>query len=97
MGTAPKLVSACDESGVLCVYGDGDGSGSNNGGEPQVKRRSYVREVLDVFLPAGYPHTVTPDYTPYQIYVSFLYLSLSLSVCLYIHLSCGRGIASYSL
>ncbi|KAI1337582.1 DUF647-domain-containing protein [Xylariaceae sp. FL0016] len=57
----PKLVSASDESGVLCLYDDG---------KPKIKRRSHARAILDVFLPAGYPHTVTPDYTPYQIYDS---------------------------
>ncbi|KAI0394977.1 DUF647-domain-containing protein [Xylariaceae sp. FL0594] len=58
----PRLVSASDESGVLCIYDDNS--------RPKLKRRSYAREVLDVFLPAGYPHTVTADYTPYQIYDS---------------------------
>jgi hypothetical protein len=62
MMALPRLVSASDESGVLCVYDDNS--------KPKLKRRSYAREVLDVFLPAGYPHTVTADYTPYQIYVS---------------------------
>lgn len=62
MATLPKLVSASDESGVLCVYDDEC--------KPKLKRRSYAREMLDVFLPAGYPHTVTADYTPYQVYVS---------------------------
>ncbi|KAI0602345.1 vitamin B6 photo-protection and homoeostasis-domain-containing protein [Biscogniauxia sp. FL1348] len=59
---APKLVSAADESGVLCVY--------DEVGEPKVKSRSRFMAALDVFLPAGYPHTVTRDYTRYQIYDS---------------------------
>ncbi len=29
---------------------------------------SLLMRLMDVFLPAGYPATVTPDYTPYQIY-----------------------------
>ncbi|KAI0907358.1 vitamin B6 photo-protection and homoeostasis-domain-containing protein [Ustulina deusta] len=62
MAALPRLISASDESGVLCVYDDNS--------KPKVTRRSYAREVLDVFLPAGYPHTVTRDYTPYQIYDS---------------------------
>ncbi|KAI0403444.1 vitamin B6 photo-protection and homoeostasis-domain-containing protein [Xylaria palmicola] len=62
METPPKLISARDESGELCIYDDES--------RPRVKRRSHARELLDVFLPAGYPHTVTPDYTPYQIYDS---------------------------
>ncbi|KAI1108055.1 vitamin B6 photo-protection and homoeostasis-domain-containing protein [Nemania sp. NC0429] len=62
MEPRPRLISASDESGILCVY-DSDS-------EPKVKRRGLAREMLDVFLPAGYPHSVTPDYTPYQIYDS---------------------------
>ncbi|KAH8160952.1 hypothetical protein CIB48_g7292 [Xylaria polymorpha] len=62
MAALPKLVSASDESGILCIYDDDN--------KPKVKHRSYAREILDVFLPAGYPHTVTRDYTPYQIYDS---------------------------
>ncbi|KAI8948224.1 vitamin B6 photo-protection and homoeostasis-domain-containing protein [Xylaria longipes] len=62
MAALPKLIGASDESGVLCIYDDD--------GKPKVQRRSYAREVLDIFLPAGYPHTVTRDYTPYQIYDS---------------------------
>jgi hypothetical protein len=31
-------------------------------------RTSLLRRLMDVFLPAGYPSSVTPDYTPYQIY-----------------------------
>ncbi|CAJ2511327.1 Uu.00g069520.m01.CDS01 [Anthostomella pinea] len=57
----PKLISAADESGIICVYKDGN---------PKIKSRSYFRTVLDVFLPAGYPHTVTRDYKTYQIYDS---------------------------
>ncbi|OTA55236.1 DUF647-domain-containing protein, partial [Hypoxylon sp. EC38] len=26
--------------------------------------------LMEIFLPVGYPHSVTPDYTPYQIYDS---------------------------
>ncbi|EXJ81990.1 hypothetical protein A1O1_08058 [Capronia coronata CBS 617.96] len=31
---------------------------------------SWLNRCLSPFLPAGYPSTVTPDYTPYQIYNS---------------------------
>lgn len=31
---------------------------------------TLFKQCLDPFLPAGYPSTVTPDYTPYQIYDS---------------------------
>jgi hypothetical protein len=36
---------------------------------PKKTTGSYAKGLLDVFLPAGYPHTVTEDYMPYQIYV----------------------------
>ncbi|KAI0096841.1 DUF647-domain-containing protein [Hypoxylon sp. NC0597] len=29
-----------------------------------------IVSLMDIFLPVGYPHSVTPDYTPYQIYDS---------------------------
>ncbi|KAI1084921.1 DUF647-domain-containing protein [Whalleya microplaca] len=61
---SPKLVSCSDESGVLCVYD------KDKVIKPQKTARDYAKALLDVFLPAGYPHTVTPDYTPYQIYDS---------------------------
>lgn len=35
--------------------------------------------MLDVFLPAGYPHTVTADYMPYQIYDSLQAFSSSIA------------------
>ncbi|KAI0010524.1 vitamin B6 photo-protection and homoeostasis-domain-containing protein [Xylariaceae sp. FL0662B] len=62
--TSPKLISCTDESGVICVYKEG---------KVIVPRKSiggFAKSILDVFLPAGYPHTVTADYTPYQIYDS---------------------------
>ncbi|KAK7747566.1 hypothetical protein SLS62_009065 [Diatrype stigma] len=67
----PKLVSAVDESGtVLCLYNRDAKADSWQAIPPKKTTRSYAKAVLDVFLPAGYPHTVTPDYTPYQIYDS---------------------------
>lgn len=33
-------------------------------------RTSLLNKCMSPFLPAGYPSTVTPDYTPYQIYDS---------------------------
>ncbi|KAF6829991.1 duf647 domain-containing protein [Colletotrichum plurivorum] len=35
------------------------------------RRKKTWRKVLDIFLPDGYPHSVTDDYTEYQIYDSF--------------------------
>jgi len=71
---SPRLISAVDEAGsVLCVY-DSDNKGTTKGTWqailPEQTARGIARGFLDVFLPAGYPHTVTPDYTPYQVYDS---------------------------
>ncbi|KAH7040204.1 vitamin B6 photo-protection and homoeostasis-domain-containing protein [Microdochium trichocladiopsis] len=70
---SPRLVSAVDEAGsVLCVYDKDKASatGTWQAVIPKQTAKSVARAVLDVFLPAGYPHTVTPDYTPYQVYDS---------------------------
>ena len=32
--------------------------------------KSAVQRLVDVFMPAGYPHSVTEDYLEYQIYDS---------------------------
>jgi Vitamin B6 photo-protection and homoeostasis len=37
---------------------------------PAVKKLLLTQRLLSVFLPNGYPHTVSPDYTPYQVYDS---------------------------
>ncbi|KXJ96660.1 vitamin B6 photo-protection and homoeostasis-domain-containing protein [Microdochium bolleyi] len=71
--SAPRLVSAVDEAGtVLCLYSDNKiaETGKWQAIPPKQTAKGIARAVLDVFLPAGYPHTVTPDYTPYQIYDS---------------------------
>ncbi|KAI1098811.1 vitamin B6 photo-protection and homoeostasis-domain-containing protein [Jackrogersella minutella] len=60
-----RLTSAYDGS-MACHYFDEEGA--------PVKRQSiFVRMadgLKDVFLPIGYPHSVTEDYKPYQIYDS---------------------------
>ncbi|KAL7624122.1 hypothetical protein AAE478_005679 [Parahypoxylon ruwenzoriense] len=61
---SPRLVRASDESGVLCRYKNGKAIA------PKKNIRSYVKLLIDIFLPAGYPNSVTPDYKPYQIYDS---------------------------
>lgn len=40
--------------------------GANDAQRPQ-QTKSYAQQLLDVFLPAGYPHSVTKDYTQYVI------------------------------
>ncbi|KAK4231893.1 vitamin B6 photo-protection and homoeostasis-domain-containing protein [Podospora fimiseda] len=52
---------------ILCTY-TGDGQK-----EPLRATKTSIpplRALLYAFLPAGYPHTVTPDYLPYQTYDS---------------------------
>ncbi|KAF1928655.1 DUF647-domain-containing protein [Didymella exigua CBS 183.55] len=41
--------------------------------------KSYAQQLLDVFLPAGYPHSVTEDYIQYQIYDSLQAFSSSIA------------------
>lgn len=59
----PKLLAAYNDSGGAQRY-DEDGKPI----KPKTIQ-NYVTELMDVFLPVGYPESVTPDYTPYQIYV----------------------------
>ncbi|EZG10125.1 hypothetical protein H106_00949 [Trichophyton rubrum CBS 735.88] len=40
---------------------------------------SYLTSILNVFLPAGYPHSVTDDYIEYQIYDSLQAFSSSIA------------------
>ncbi|KAF2872431.1 vitamin B6 photo-protection and homoeostasis-domain-containing protein, partial [Massariosphaeria phaeospora] len=41
--------------------------------------RSFAQRVLDVFLPVGFPHSVTEDYMQYQIYDSLQAFSSSIA------------------
>ncbi|PVI07790.1 DUF647-domain-containing protein [Periconia macrospinosa] len=41
--------------------------------------KSRVQQLIDVFLPAGYPHSVTEDYIQYQIYDSLQAFSSSIA------------------
>ncbi|KAF3036967.1 hypothetical protein E8E12_007957 [Didymella heteroderae] len=43
------------------------------------EKKSYSQRVLDVFLPAGYPQSVTEDYIQYQIYDSLQAFSSSIA------------------
>ncbi|KAI1873733.1 uncharacterized protein JN550_003002 [Neoarthrinium moseri] len=78
--SSPKLVNAVDESGaVVCTYSQDANNGSYNAIPPKKTTGSYAKGLLDVFLPAGYPHTVTADYMPYQIYDSLQAFSSSIA------------------
>ncbi|KAI0181583.1 vitamin B6 photo-protection and homoeostasis-domain-containing protein [Hypoxylon sp. FL1284] len=70
----PKLVAVVDDSGLACTF-DSEG----NPIMPKVTVGSCVKSIMDVFLPAGYPQTVTSDYTAYQIYDSLQAFSSSIA------------------
>lgn len=69
-----------DEAGTLVATyvesRDGDGSGSTSTRVDVLHpagaatTRSWLRRSLNVFMPAGYPSSVTSDYLGYQIYDS---------------------------
>ena len=46
---------------------------------PTTDSLPWAQRLLSVFLPLGYPHTVTSDYTPYQIYDSLQAFSSSIA------------------
>ncbi|KAK6081478.1 DUF647 domain-containing protein [Seiridium cupressi] len=72
-----NLINAIDEAGaVVCVYSRDAKDGHYEAIPPKKTTGSYAKQLLEVFLPAGYPHTVTTDYTPYQIYASCIIDSL---------------------
>ncbi|KIW05301.1 uncharacterized protein PV09_03826 [Verruconis gallopava] len=41
--------------------------------------QGFIRKGLEIFLPAGYPHTVSPDYLPYKIYDTLQTLSSAIA------------------
>ncbi|KAI0136745.1 vitamin B6 photo-protection and homoeostasis-domain-containing protein [Xylariales sp. AK1849] len=78
--SSPNLVRAVDESGsTICVYSKDAKDGSHEAIPPKKTTGSYAKALLDVFLPAGYPHTVTADYMPYQVYDSLQAFSSSIA------------------
>ena len=45
----------------------------------QYRLTLLFQSLLSIFLPSGFPHTVTPDYIPYQIYDSLQAFSSSIA------------------
>ncbi|KAF2004940.1 DUF647-domain-containing protein [Amniculicola lignicola CBS 123094] len=88
---APALskveIVECDEAGnVTCSYVESSGGftqRSRKEGKARLdlpqETKSYAQQALDVFLPAGYPHSVTEDYIYYQIYDSLQAFSSSIA------------------
>ncbi|KAK7920919.1 hypothetical protein PG985_008941 [Apiospora marii] len=81
----PQNVSVEDKSGNCVRLYQKDGDDDDNDALWQVVDRgkpvsNYAKNVfLDIFLPAGYPHSVTLDYKPYQIYDSLQAFSSSIA------------------
>jgi len=69
-----------DESGSIIAHYTHDTS-SNTLVEAKVRttQESYLQTLFDVFLPAGYPQSVTEDYLPYQVYDSLQAFSSSIA------------------
>ncbi|KAH9881603.1 hypothetical protein IAQ61_000330 [Plenodomus lingam] len=68
-----------DEAGnVVATYISDEGGQRVDVIQPQ-DAKGYAQRVLDVFLPAGYPHSVTEDYIQYQIYDSLQAFSSSIA------------------
>ncbi|PSK34411.1 hypothetical protein B9Z65_8737 [Elsinoe australis] len=76
----PRIVSTDEAGTVLATFVPSKQEKrdeKSNGGDvridvihPTTSAQTLLQTLLDVFLPSGYPHSVTPDYTPYQIYDS---------------------------
>ncbi|KAK8158622.1 vitamin B6 photo-protection and homoeostasis-domain-containing protein [Phyllosticta citrichinensis] len=67
--TKVEVIEYDDAGNVITTYVE---SGDNNRVDvilPE-ERKNIFQVILDVFLPAGYPQSVTEDYLPYQIYAS---------------------------
>ncbi|KAI1411219.1 DUF647-domain-containing protein [Hypoxylon sp. FL1857] len=63
----PKLLAAIDGSRRSLSYDEEGKPVASTEGEAFGR---HIIPLMDVFLPVGYPNSVTPDYTPYQIYDS---------------------------
>ncbi|KAK7555707.1 vitamin B6 photo-protection and homoeostasis-domain-containing protein [Phyllosticta paracitricarpa] len=76
--TKVEVVEYDDAGNVITTYVE---SGDNNRVDvilPE-ERKNIFQVILDVFLPAGYPQSVTEDYLPYQIYDSLQAFSSSIA------------------
>ncbi|KAF2269277.1 DUF647-domain-containing protein [Lojkania enalia] len=73
-----------DEAGVVTAsYVESKSEKRSGGSRVDVilpaQTKSYAQQLLDVFLPAGYPQSVTEDYIQYQIYDSLQAFSSSIA------------------
>ncbi|KAF2441804.1 DUF647-domain-containing protein [Karstenula rhodostoma CBS 690.94] len=75
-------LSERDDAGNITVTFIESAAGKGRSRVDAVRSReskSYAQQLLEVFLPAGYPHTVTEDYIQYQIYDSLQAFSSSIA------------------
>ncbi|KAL5380295.1 hypothetical protein DPSP01_007870 [Paraphaeosphaeria sporulosa] len=83
MSSAGRLeLSERDDAGHLTVTFIETAAGKGGSRVDAVRPReskTYAQQLLEVFLPAGYPHTVTEDYIQYQIYDSLQAFSSSIA------------------
>ncbi|KAF2799044.1 DUF647-domain-containing protein [Melanomma pulvis-pyrius CBS 109.77] len=84
MASSTLEVVECDDAGnITSSYVESGGSRHAEKSRvdiilPKVTK-SYPQQLLDVFLPAGYPQSVTEDYIQYQIYDSLQAFSSSIA------------------
>ncbi|KAF9693860.1 hypothetical protein EKO04_008308 [Ascochyta lentis] len=79
MTTPPRLeITEQDEAGTVTSTYIASGDSRVDIILPK-ETKSYSQQILDVFLPAGYPQSVTEDYIQYQIYDSLQAFSSSIA------------------
>ena len=90
-GVTPLSIRELDENGRLCtIYesrssnpddysSSGMYSRSINSSQTGFQSIGILQFLINIFLPTGYPHSVTPDYFDYQIYDSFQAFSSSIA------------------
>ncbi|KAH7359993.1 vitamin B6 photo-protection and homoeostasis-domain-containing protein [Pyrenochaeta sp. MPI-SDFR-AT-0127] len=77
-GSAKYEIVERDEAGIITTTYLASGGSRLDVIRPK-DSKSYAQHVLDVFLPAGYPQSVTEDYIQYQIYDSLQAFSSSIA------------------
>lgn len=88
----PFRIKEIDENGELCRLYESRPSVNNSFHSTQLTSHvliptsqlslnsvSTVQYLINVFLPTGYPHSVTPDYFDYQVFDSFQAFSSSIA------------------
>ncbi|KAF2848926.1 DUF647-domain-containing protein [Plenodomus tracheiphilus IPT5] len=74
----PYQIKECDEAGNTTATYISQGGARVDIIHPQTPK-SYTQQLLEIFLPAGFPHSVSEDYVQYQIYDSLQAFSSSIA------------------